>query len=96
MDQSGKWRLAPAFDVIYSHNPAGKWTNRHQMSINGKRDNFQRSDLVAVGEQINITRPKQIIQEIVDVVEMWPEFARKAGIVSGWVKEIARHHRLDI
>lgn len=96
MDQSGKWRLAPAFDVIYSHNPAGKWTNRHQMSINGKRDNFQRSDLVAVGEQINITRPEQIIQEIVDVVEMWPEFARKAGIVSGWVKEIARHHQLDI
>ena len=38
MQPDGKWSLSPAFDVTYSHNPAGKWTSQHQMTINGKRD----------------------------------------------------------
>ncbi len=41
MGQDGKWHLSPAFDVTYSHNPAGRWTSQHQMTINGKRDHFQ-------------------------------------------------------
>ncbi|MCP4574761.1 MAG: HipA domain-containing protein, partial [Deltaproteobacteria bacterium] len=49
MDRQGRWKLSPAFDVIYSHNPAGKWTNQHQMSINGKRDHFTTADLILVG-----------------------------------------------
>ena len=35
--QNQSWRLSPAYDVVYSYNPQGKWTKRHQMSINGKR-----------------------------------------------------------
>ena len=40
MDKAGAWSLAPAFDVTYAYNPAGLWTNRHQMTINGKTDGF--------------------------------------------------------
>ena len=32
MDKSGRWSLAPAFDVTYAWNPDGDWTNSHQMS----------------------------------------------------------------
>ncbi len=35
MDRQGGWKLSPAYDVIYAHNPAGRWTNQHQMTING-------------------------------------------------------------
>ena len=35
MDRRGEWSLSPAFDVSYALNPAGEWTSRHQMSING-------------------------------------------------------------
>ncbi len=96
MDQNGKWRLSPAFDVTYSHNPAGKWTNQHQMSINGKRDRFTLADLVAVGESISVPRPGEIVREISGVVSDWPVFAGKAGLKKERVLEIGQYHRLDI
>ena len=96
MNQDGKWRLAPAFDMTYSHNPAGIWTNQHQMSINGKRDHFQLDDLTAVGESISLPRPGEIIGEIVDAVRKWSMFAEKAGLNEEKASEISRYHRLDI
>ncbi|UCB55463.1 MAG: type II toxin-antitoxin system HipA family toxin [Thiotrichales bacterium] len=96
MGPDGKWRLSPAYDVIYSHNPAGQWTNQHQMSLNGKRDHFSRSDLVAVGESISLTRTEQVINEVYAAVERWPEFARQAGVNDMAIQDIAANHRLDI
>ena len=96
MDRNGKWKLSPAFDVIYAHNPAGKWTNQHQMSINGKRDNFVVEDMIAVGDSISISKPKDIIKEVLDAVKRWPEFAKKAGAPPNHISEIARHHRLNL
>jgi serine/threonine-protein kinase HipA len=56
MDRSGKWSLSPAFDVIYSWNLRGGWTNQHQMSINGKRDNFTIDDFVACEKAVSLKR----------------------------------------
>jgi len=93
LDKNGRWRLSPAFDMTYSHNPSGKWTNQHQMSINGKRDKFQLADLIAVGESISLPMPGKIIQEIIEVVRNWVQFAEKAGLQKKRVAEIARYHR---
>ena len=93
LDKNGRWRLSPAFDMTYSHNPSGKWTNQHQMSINGKRDKFQLADLIAVGESISLPMPGKIIQEIIEVVRNWVRFAEKAGLQKKRVAEIARYHR---
>ena len=38
MDKQGKWKLSPAYDLCYSYTPGGKWTNRHQLSLNGKQE----------------------------------------------------------
>src|SRR3546814_13656276 len=46
MDSSGRWRLSPAFDVVYAYNPDGDWTNEHQMSLAGKTDGFESDDLL--------------------------------------------------
>ena len=94
MAPDGKWRLSPAYDVIYAHNPAGRWTNRHQMSINGKRDGFTRGDLVAVADAVGVSRPEAIIDEVLHAVARWPAFAREAGVGGGTMKEIAGEHRL--
>ncbi|MBU3915888.1 type II toxin-antitoxin system HipA family toxin [bacterium] len=96
MDKKGQWRLSPAFDVMYSHNPAGKWTNRHQMSINGKRDNFETKDILAIGESISIPKPGELIREVLDSVKRWPEFAERAGIGKQITDEIKRYHRLKL
>jgi serine/threonine-protein kinase HipA len=96
MGPDGRWRLSPAYDVIYSHNPAGKWTNQHQMSLNGKRDNFTRDDLIVVADSISLTRADRIIDEVIAAVERWPEFAAQAGVSRKTIDEIAANHRLDI
>lgn len=96
MAKDGRWKLSPAFDVIYSHNPAGKWTNRHQMSINGKRDDFIKEDLIAVAESIGIPKADAIINEVLDSVRSWPEFAKKAGVAPRHISDIAHNHRLNL
>ncbi len=96
MGPDGKWKLSPAYDVIYSHNPAGQWTNQHQMSLNGKRDNFSLDDLIAVAESISLTRTDKVINEVYAAVERWPEFARAAGVNEKTIQEISANHRLDL
>ena len=56
MDRSGNWRLSPAFDVVYAYNPRGRQTARHQMTINGKRDDFSVDDLRAAARTAGLKR----------------------------------------
>lgn len=93
MNRDGDWQLSPAFDLTYAHNPGGQWTNRHQMSLNGKRDHFGLEDLVAVGESISIKKPQDIVAEVAAAVARWPEFAGRAGVREDFVREIAANHR---
>ena len=96
MGQDGKWRLSPAFDVTYSHNPIGIWTNQHQMSINGKRDHFLLEDILTVGETISIPKPLDIIHDVLVSVKRWPDFAGQAGVGEETIKEIAGCHRMNL
>jgi len=80
MNRDGTWRLSPAFDMIWAFNPSGRWTDRHQMSVNGKRSDFKRSDLEAPAEEYDIRGAATIREEVAEAVAMWPEFARRAGV----------------
>ena len=97
MDKEGEWRLSPAFDVVYSYNPKGAWTSQHQMSLNGKRDAFDLIDLVAFGEVAGLKarKTKAIIDEIIEVVKHWTEFAQEAKIHDEHVTQIRRTLRLN-
>jgi serine/threonine-protein kinase HipA len=96
MGPDGEWHLSPAYDLTYSHNPAGKWTNQHQMSINGKRDHFTREDLIAVGESISVARPGNTIDEVADAVSQWPLYARESGVEERVIEEIGRMQRMEL
>jgi len=94
MNERGSWRLSPAFDIIYSYNPSGMWTNKHQMSINGKRDNFKRFDLEVVGEEMGIKEYSKIIDNVNDVVSNWIKYADKSGVKEAQVLSIGSLHCL--
>lgn len=94
MDKSSQWHLSPAYDVIYSYNPGGDYTSKHQMSINGKRDDFFKDDLILLGKEINIKSIDRIIDDIVEVVSNWPKFAKDAGVEVSRIKSIGKTHRL--
>ena len=96
MGTDGKWKLSPAYDVIYSHNPSGQWTNEHQMTANGKRDGFTKEDLVIIGESISLSRPEEIINEVVAAVNRWAEYAKEAGVNQKIISEIGKQHRTHL
>src|SRR5258708_33427492 len=82
MDKTGAWSLSPAFDVTYAYNPTGLWTSRHQMTINGKSNDFTREDFEAVSPVARLKRGKDeaILTEVMDTVKEWPRYADRAGV----------------
>lgn len=80
MDKNGVWRLSPAYDISWSYNPEGLWTSQHQMSINNKWTDITLGDLLTVASAMNIKRPREIIEKIIDVVAHWSDYATPLGI----------------
>ena len=94
MDESGKWRLSPAYDMGYAYNPNGRWTATHQMSINGKFDEITREDLLVFAQQNNIKEAADIIDETCEVVSHWPETANDCGVRQEIIDAIYPHFQL--
>jgi len=90
MDRRGQWQLSPAFDVTYAYNPNGAWTARHQMRLNGKRNGFQRDDLLSFGKTCGIKakRANQLLDKIAQALGGWSEYARAADIPNADVQRI--------
>ncbi len=80
MDESGKWRLSPAYDMGYAYNPKGGWTATHQMSVNGKFDNITSEDLLVFARQNNIKDSASIIDGICEAASNWPALAVGCGV----------------
>ena len=82
MDKNGKWTLSPAYDVTYAYNPWGKWTGSHQMSMNGKREEFEPEDFLACASSMSIKREKarSIMEDVRTATGKWMEFAEESGL----------------
>jgi serine/threonine-protein kinase HipA len=96
MDREGRWSLAPAFDVTYSYNPAGRWTAQHQMSTNGKRDGFTMDDIRACAQSAMMKRGRAetIVEEVRASISRWAEYADTAQVSPVWRKQISGNLRL--
>ena len=92
LPEGGDWQLAPAFDVTHAHNPGGEWTQRHQMSVNGKFDKINLDDLSAVGDHYLIHGYKNAVKEVLDAVDRWPNFAAVASVDGDTTARIAGDH----
>ena len=88
MDKKGVWRLSPAYDISWSYNPEGQWTSQHQMSINNKWTDITMDDLLAVASAMNIKKPREIIEKIIDVVAHWTYYATQLGIPQETIEAI--------
>lgn len=82
MDRSGKWSLAPAYDVGFAYRPSGLWTGTHQMTVHGKRENLTAGDLLACADAMGL-KPREAekaIREVEKAVAAWPQYAEAAGL----------------
>jgi len=90
------WRLAPAYDVTYAYNSESEWVHQHLMSVNGRFQDITRDDVLTVAENFGVESSRTILDEIVAVVERWPEFAATAGVPPEITAEIARNLPLGV
>ena len=96
INSTNKWELAPAFDLAYSYKPGSPWVESHQMSINGKRDNFTKQDLLGVVPPSLQGEAEAILSEVHATVTTWREIARDVGVEPSFLDEIESNHRLNL
>ena len=80
MDNTGTWKLAPAFDVCHAYRPGSTWVSQQSLSVNGKRTGITFNDLIQVAKMMSIKKADQIIEQINGVVNHWPKYARQTKV----------------
>ena len=70
-----KWELAPAYDLCHAYRPDSIWVSQHALSINGKRKDISKNDLLVLAKSMNIKKAEQTITEISNVVTSWNNYA---------------------
>jgi serine/threonine-protein kinase HipA len=88
MATDGVWKLAPAYDVCHSYRPGSDWVSQHNLSINGKRIDFNKEDLLKFAEQHSIRHAARIIEEGLAMVNNWMKYAREFNVSDDLAKAI--------
>jgi len=75
-----KWELAPAYDICHAYRPDSIWVSQHALSVNGKRKDILKGDLLTVAESMNIKKAERIITEISEKVGFWNHYAEETKV----------------
>ncbi len=96
MDKTGKWQIAPAYDITYQYKEGGTWTNVHQSSINGKFDNFTKEDLLGFAKTFGIKKANNILEKVLTAVSQWDKIAKEIDIPKKKIENIHKNMRTNI
>lgn len=92
MDETGVWRLSPAYDLTYAKGLG--FTRAHQMTLGGKTGRFVREDLLRLGGAMGIRKDGVVIlDEVAGALREWERFAQQAGLHANRVRFIASEFR---
>ncbi len=80
LKQGENWELSPAYDVCHAYRPGSEWVSQHALSIDGKRQNITRKDLMNLGASIKCKKSKEIIDETNEVVNNWNNYADQVDL----------------
>ena len=80
LKKEGSWELAPAYDICFAYRPDSDWVSQHNLSINGKRKDITKDDLLNIAKNMNIKKANAIIEEISATVANWYQYAEKAKV----------------
>jgi len=85
-DETGDWRMSPAYDLLHTPGPGGE----HTMTLLGEGRNPGISHLLGLAEQAGVSErvARGIIDEVKAAIDQWPEFADQAGVLPGKRDEV--------
>jgi len=79
--EKDRWNLAPAYDLTYPLDALMNYTKvSRALSINGKRNNITRTDLLEIADQFTIKNPNGIIEEVLEATKLFRIFAEEHKI----------------
>lgn len=76
MDGSGKWRLAPAYDLTFSHSGHGM----HSTMVAGESARPTRMNLMKLAAYFNVKNAAVILDEVQNAVHDWKKYAGLYGV----------------
>lgn len=81
MTQDGMWRLAPAYDVVFTYNLENRFkAGRHVMTIEECDRNITKEQILRFAEQNDVHDAELIIEEVESAISDFPAIARATGI----------------
>lgn len=84
-----KWNLAPAYDLTYPLDALLNFTKvSRALSINGKRTDITKEDILLIADSFTIKNANGIIDEVVTKTQSFEELAIKNGIPSKVIEKI--------
>ena len=90
LKMDGKWELAPAYDLCHAYKPNHQWVSQHALSINGKRKDLTREDLLSFAKANSVKKGENIVDEISTIVKQWKVYANEVDVPTQLRDEIAK------
>jgi len=74
------WELSPAYDICHAYRPESEWVSQQALSINGKRKDISRSDVLTLAKSMGIKKAGKIINQISEKVSSWNNYAEEMKV----------------
>ena len=96
MNKNGIWNLSPAFDITYSNGTG--YTKNHQLSLNGKTNNFTLNDILQLAKKHSIKEniAKEYLEQIVEVFSKFKKKAKEIDVREQTLSRIYDELRLNL
>jgi serine/threonine-protein kinase HipA len=89
MDEQGRWRLSPAYDLTYIFNMGGFLPEtRHCLMIRGKYDGITLDDVMALAAENGIRKAESVIGEVGKAVLEFRMLAERNGVKEQWIAAV--------
>ncbi len=85
MNAIGEWKLAPAYDLTFSNSSHGL----HSTMVSGESKTPGKKQLLALADTFEVNNAAVIIEEVMDAVSRWQDYATEAGVNTASKKLVA-------
>ena len=94
MDRQGRWSPSPAYDLC--HAEGSDFTRNHQLSLNGKTNDFELADLKHLADYAGLPRgrEKAILEQALEAFNQWQKLANELEIPARLKEHVSRTLRL--
>ena len=80
MAEDGAWRLSPAYDLVWCSLKHPTFARGHQMTVAGRALEITGTVMKDLAKQYSITKPNEIIEEVIEVLSGFEDLAKKYGV----------------